>query len=79
MQEQNDVQKVKEGKMFKDLWAKIQVLWGNFKPIILAFVIPSLDNQKTALADFLRKKEGTPEEQAEWIIEQIKGYLLRQL
>jgi hypothetical protein len=65
--------------MFKNFLTGIQILWGNIKPAILAFVIPSLNSQRATLADYLRKREGTPEEQADWVIKQITEYLTRQL
>ncbi len=58
---------------------KLKGWWDSIKPVILAGVLAKLDTLKQPLADRLCSIEGTPEQQADKIIEWIKEYLKRQL
>ena len=53
--------------------------WDSIKPVVLAGVFVKLDNLKIPLADKIKEIEGTPQEQADKIIDWIKEYLKRQL
>ncbi len=61
--------------MFKNFWASIQGLWGNYKPMLLAFVIPKLKSYAPELAKALNISQA----EADRIIAVICDYLLRQL
>jgi hypothetical protein len=58
---------------------KLKEWWEGIKPVVLAGVLAKLDTLKAPLADRLKDIEGTPEQQADTIIEWIKNYLKKQL
>lgn len=61
------------------MWKWIKTWWENKKGVIVDFILPVLDKAKTPLAVKLAELEGTPEQQADKIIEWIKEYIKRQL
>ena len=61
------------------MFKKLKMWWDSIKPVILAGVFVKLDNLKIPLAQRIIESVGTPQEQADKIIEWIKEYLKRQL
>lgn len=61
------------------MFKKLKMWWDSIKPVVLAGVFVKLDNLKIPLADKIKEIEGTPQEQADKIIDWIKEYLKRQL
>lgn len=61
------------------MFKKLKMWWDSIKPVVLSGVFVKLDNLKIPLADKIKEIEGTPQEQADKIIEWIKEYLKRQL
>ena len=65
--------------MFKKLWKWLKEWWENRKDVVLKWVIPKIYALEPYLADKLVEIEGTPQKQAEKIVDWVVDYLKRQL